>query len=108
MLRGERHEPLLGRALEALLEGSVRLLAASEERECLAEIEPGALERRVEHSRTFEDGEGFLRPLVLQEEESEVLIRFREGGRGLDDVAERALRFLAPVQLDEQRAKKGL
>ncbi len=55
VLRRERHEPPLGRALEAFFEGDIRFLAAAEQCERLAEVEPGALERRVEARRALEE-----------------------------------------------------
>ena len=51
VLGGERHHAPLGRQLEAPLEGGVRLLAAAEQGERLAEREPGALERGIEPRR---------------------------------------------------------
>ena len=73
MLGGVRHHAPLGRALEASLEGGIRLLAAAEQGERLAEREPGAFERGIEPRRSLEEGQGVGRAARLHQQESQIL-----------------------------------
>ena len=95
MLGGVRHHAPLGRALEASLEGGIRLLAAAEQGERLAEREPGALERGIEARRLLEEGQGVGRrdppaPAGIRDPRG-----LREGRRRGDDLAQQRFGFLA-------------
>jgi hypothetical protein len=108
MLGGVRHHAPFGRALEATLEGGIRFLAAAEQRECLAEREPGALERGIEPRRTLEEGQGIGRAARLHQQESQILRGLRERRSRVDDLAQQRFGFLAAIHLDEERAKQRL
>ena len=55
VLGGQGHQSPLRRQLEALFEGGIRFVAAAERGERLAEIEPGAFQRRIEPGRALEE-----------------------------------------------------
>ena len=89
VLGRERHEPPLGRALEAFFECDIRFLAAAEEGKGLAERKPGALERGIEARRALEEWQRFRGAAGLEQQETQVLRRLRERRRGRDDRAQR-------------------
>jgi hypothetical protein len=67
VLRGERHQPSLRRKLEAFFESRVRLLPAAEQRERLAEREPGALEQGVKPGRALQERQRIGGPVRLHQ-----------------------------------------
>ena len=84
VLRGQRHHAALRRQREALLESLVRLGAAAEHRERLAEREPGVLELRVEARGTFEERQGLGGAILPDQQVAEILVRLRECRRLVD------------------------